>query len=528
MNLHTQPAIHDPLTSSPELDGPHTAWSLAVYVREAARQWPERVYLRDAGGELTYADAWSRVAAMTVWLNAHGVQRGHRVVMLTENRVETVLLFFATAQIGAISVILSPQIKAEGLRRILVQTEPACALLDAATSGLRDEFGTTRTIWAGLEPAGGCHGDARFEELTAQRVAAPVPFPGIEEDPAFLVFTSGSTGTPRGVILTHDNVLFVAAAIQARLQYRAEDRVGIFLPLSFDYGLYQLFYAALVGASVFIGRPEMAGPELPRILAAQEISVLPGVPTLFGGLIKMQRYRPVPLPKLRVITNTGDHLPQSYITSLRELFPAARVFPMYGLTECKRVSILLPEELDAKPESVGRALDGTEVYAMDAEGNRLPPGETGELCVRGRHLALGYWRAPEETAKRYKFIGEGHARVLVSGDYGSVDAEGFLHFHARSDFLIKHKGHRLSPAEVEEAACQIPDVVAAGCVKDEARDLLCLFLSVVHEGLNEKSVVMALSEKLELPKVPNRVIFLPELPKTQNQKVDRKALRALL
>jgi acyl-coenzyme A synthetase/AMP-(fatty) acid ligase len=330
------------------------------------------------------------------------------------------------------------------------------------------------------------------------------------------------------VILTHDNVRFVSAAIQARLHYQVEDRVAIFLPLSFDYGLYQLFYAAMVGASVFIGRPEMAGPELPRILAAQEVSVLPGVPTLFGGLIKMQRYRPVALPKLRVITNTGDHLPQSYIQSLRELFPQAQVFPMYGLTECKRVSILLPEELEAKPESVGRALDDTEVFAMDANGNRLPPGETGELCVRGRHLALGYWRAPEETAKRYKFIGEGLSRVLVSGDFGSVDAEGFLHFHGRSDFLIKHKGHRLSPAEVEEEACRILDVIAAGCVKDESRDQLCLFVSVSREGLDEKAIVMALSEKLEPAKVPNRVIFLPELPKTGNQKVDRKALRAML
>jgi acyl-coenzyme A synthetase/AMP-(fatty) acid ligase len=330
------------------------------------------------------------------------------------------------------------------------------------------------------------------------------------------------------VILTHDNVRFVSAAIQARLQYRAEDRVAIFLPLSFDYGLYQLFYAAMVGASVFIGRPEMAGPELPRILAAQEISVLPGVPTLFGGLIKMQRYRPVPLPKLRVVTNTGDHLPQSYIASLRGLFPQARVLPMYGLTECKRVSILLPEELEAKPESVGRALDGTEVFAMDANGNRLPAGETGELCVRGRHLALGYWRAPEETEKRYKFIGEGHSRVLFSGDFGSVDADGFLHFHGRSDFLIKHKGHRLSPAEVEEEACRISGVVAAGCVKDEAKDLLCLFVSVSDAPLDEPKIIQALSLKLEPAKVPNRVILLPELPKTGNQKVDRKALRAML
>ncbi len=503
-------------------DGTHAAWTMASYVREGARRWPEREYLRHGDESLTYAEAWRRITSITTWLDAKGVGRGDRVVMVTENRIETVLLFFAVAQIGAIAVILHPQMKPEGLRRILEQTEPKLGLLEQSTAALREEFGETPLVWAD----GGVR--TPFAELIAAPEPKPVPFPGIDQDPAFLVFTSGSTGTPRGVILKHDNVRFVSAAIQARLQYQAEDRVAIFLPLSFDYGLYQLFYAAMVGASAFIGRPEMAGPELPRILAAQEISVLPGVPTLLGGLIKMQRYRPVPLPKLRVITNTGDHLPQSYIQSLRELFPQARVFPMYGLTECKRVSILLPEELAAKPESVGRALDGTEVFAMDAHGQRLPPGETGELCVRGRHLALGYWRAPEETAKRYKFIGEGDSRVLLSGDFGRVDAEGFLHFHGRSDFLIKHKGHRLSPAEVEEEACRILDVVAAGCVKDEARDQLCLFVSVSREGLDEKTLIMTLSAKLEPAKVPNRVIFLPELPKTGNQKVDRKALRALL
>ena len=502
-----------------ELDGPHAAWCLAAYVREGARQWPERIYLRDGSHELTYAETWRRVASLAAWLRQQGIGRGDRVVMVTENRIETVLMFFAVAQIGGISVVLHPQMKPEGLRRILEQTEPKLGMLEAATASLKEEFGAVPLLWAD---------EKGFADTIGEPEPERVPFPGLDIDPAFLVFTSGSTGTPRGVILTHDNVHFVSAAIQARLQYRAEDRVAIFLPLSFDYGLYQIFYAALAGASVFIGRPEMAGPELPRILAAQEISVLPGVPTLFGGLIKMQRYRPVPLPKMRVITNTGDHLPQSYIASLRELFPQARVHPMYGLTECKRVSILQPEELEAKPESVGRPLDGTEVFAIDANGNRLPPGETGELCVRGRHLALGYWRAPEETAKRYKFIGEGHSRVLVSGDYGSVDADGFLHFHGRSDFLIKHKGHRLSPAEVEEEACRILGIVGAGCVKDEAKDLLCLFVSVSEASLDEPKIIQSLSLKLEPAKVPNRVFLLPELPKTGNQKVDRKALRRLL
>lgn len=505
-----------------EFDGPHSGWSISAYLREAARRRPEAVYLMDGVREMTYGEAWRQVASIASWLSSHGISREDRVVMLTENRVETVLMFFAVAQIGAISVVLNPQTRPEGLRRILEQTEPKLGLLDSTTALLGPEFGPVPLVSAGGEIG------TAFADLIAEDEPVRVPFPGLDIDPAFLVFTSGSTGTPRGVILTHDNVRFVAAAIQSRQQYIEQDRVAVFLPLSFDYGLYQLFYTAIAGATLFLGRPEMTGPELPRILAAQKISVLPGVPTLFGGLIKMQRYRPVPLPCLRVITNTGDHLPQSHISSLRELFPQVRLLPMYGLTECKRVSILQPHEIDAKPGSVGRPLDGTEVFAIDSSGRRLPPGEVGELCVRGRHLALGYWRAPEETAKRYKFMGEGHSRVLLSGDQGCVDADGFVYFHGRSDFLIKHKGHRLNPAEVEDEACRMTGIVAAGCIKDEPRDLLCLFVSVSDAFLDEPKIIQALSLKLEPAKVPNRVFLLPEMPKTPNQKVDRKALRNLL
>jgi acyl-CoA synthetase (AMP-forming)/AMP-acid ligase II len=328
-------------------------------------------------------------------------------------------------------------------------------------------------------------------------------------------------------MLSHANVDFVTQAIMARLQYRETDRIGVFLPLSFDYGFYQVFYAMMSGAALFIGRSEMAGPELPLILARHEITVLPGVPTLFAGLIKMQSWRPVALPHLRMLSNTGDHLPLPHIRQLQKLFPAACVFPMYGLTECKRVSILLPEEIDAHENSVGRALDGTEVWTESPDGQRLPPGEVGEFIVSGPHVGLGYWRAPEETAKRYRALPDG-SRLLVTGDYGAVDAEGFLHFQARSDFMIKHKGHRMSPVEIEEAACRLPQIVAAGCIKDEAQDKLCLFIASTGGPLEDAEILTALAQHLERAKLPDRVIHLPELPRTANQKVDRKALRALL
>ena len=147
--------------------------------------------------------------------------------------------------------------------------------------------------------------------------------------------------------------------------------------------------------------------------------------------------------------------------------------------------------------------------------------------MKGPHVGLGYWRAPEETAKRYRTLPDG-TRLLVTGDYGTVDAGGFLHFHARSDFMIKHRGHRMSPVEIEEAACRVPGVTAAGCIKDEAQDKLCLFLTTAGTRPEDAVIFSELSQHLERAKLPDRVIHLSELPRTANQKVDRKALRAML
>lgn len=486
------------------------------WLAEASLQWPDLRFL--SGSEnLTFQQAQKRVEALVAWMQVTGLRKGDRILIALPNRVETVLLALAALRQGIIFSILSSQIQPAGLRRIVAQCEPKVVFIDTSLSHLSEA----------------CEGHlvVDVDDKDWCTVWNPTHFetPPVEiepEDLAFLVFTSGSTGTPRGVMLSHANVAFVCPAIQARLRYQSTDRIGIFLPLAFDYSLYQVFYACLSGASLYLGQPEKVGPELPKILAREAITILPGVPTVFSALIKMQRYRPTSMPALRMVTNTGDHLPRAHIDELRALLPQSQVFPMFGLTECKRVSILQPEEYESHPESVGRPLDGTAVFAVNAEGLRLACGEIGELVIQGPHLAVGYWRADEESSKRFRLV-EG-VRTLFSGDQGSVDDQGFITFLSRSDFVIKHRGTRLSPAEVEEAACTVPQVVAAGCVKDDHRDLLCLFLTTQHDQLNEALVLQALAKRLERGKLPDRVIFLPELPRTANQKLDRKALRGLL
>jgi long-chain acyl-CoA synthetase len=489
---------------------------------QAAARFPERTFLFQDDLSISYAEAAQRVERLAAGMLQRGVQAGDRVLLVMENRVELPLLTLAATRIGAVFSVLTAQITVESFQRIVGQCQPALIVLEARRRELRAGL-ECAVVWLDGVPEPLDHSYDALEQCAPTEIP---PSPG-GDALAFLVFTSGSTGMPRGVMLSHANVGFVTKAIMQRLKYAETDRLALLLPMSFDYGFYQLFYAMMSGCAVFIGRSEMSGPELPRLLARHEISILPGVPTLFAGLIKMQSYRPVAMPALRLMSNTGDHLPLPHIRQLQQLFPAAKVFPMYGLTECKRVSILLPEEIDTHENSVGRALDGTEVWAESPEGQRLAPGEVGEFIVKGPHVGLGYWRAPEETAKRYRTLEDG-TRLLVTGDYGAVDAEGFLHFHARSDFMIKHRGHRMSPVEIEEAACRSPQITAAGCIKDEAKNTLCLFLTCHGDQPDDTTLLAELAQHLERAKLPDRLIYLAELPRTANQKVDRKALRALL
>ncbi len=483
----------------------------------AAQAHPDTPFLSDRfGSAWSYAETEVRARAFAAWLRHQGIGRGDRVAVVAQNRAEIVVAVFGCALVGAVFVVLNPKLRPKGLAAILAQAEPSAIVFDSSTAELVAEGGAEM---ARLLEIGG---PAWEEALSAEPPESE--WEGCDLDPASLVFTSGSTGTPRGVVLSQDNITFVVGAIQARLGYRPGDMVGVFLPLAFDYGLYQIFLAAQAGARLHLGDPSEVGPRLPRTLREAGVTVLPGVPSVCAALIALGRRGPLGLPALHAVTNTGERLPPSYIEELRRLLPGVEIFVMYGLTECKRVSILLPRESADHADSVGRALDGTEVYAVDAGGNRLPPGETGELVVKGRHVALGYWRAPEETARRFRKRAPESAVELFTGDAGSVDAGGFLRFSARSDDWIKHRGYRISPLEIENEACEIAGIVEAALLQRESDETLHLFVTVSGGGADPAALQAELAEVLEAAKVPDHIRVLDEMPKSINGKIDRKAL----
>ncbi|WP_049559672.1 class I adenylate-forming enzyme family protein [Limnoraphis robusta] len=490
---------------------------LVSLLRKAAERWPEQVYL-DGEKSYSYTEAISTVYQLAKQLESAGVKRWDRVLIFTQNRPEIVLALFAANLLGATATILHEATAANSLQKISSQLEPKVIFLDPTTREKGECFsGCLQLDIAAIknfEPQPLTETLQAFDEM-AFRVN------GIDTDPALIIYTSGSTGSPRGVVLTQDNVLFVVEKIQARLRYSSEDAIGLFLPLSFDYGLYQAFLAAQVGARLVVNRSEFAGPALLGTLRQQKITILPGIPNLFESLIRILERRQQTLPEIRLITNTGAHLSPQHIERLKNILPNGLIYPMYGLTECKRVSILTPEEAEKHPGSVGRPLDNTQAFIVDEAGNLLPPGEVGELVICGRHVALGYWKAPMETEVRYRTHPLGIGRALYTGDDFQMDEAGYLYFVGRRDAQIKRRGFRIHPLEIETAALEIEGVKDASVVQID--DHLALFV-VGESDVSEKMILSTLSRVLESYKIPDSVEILDRLPSTYNGKVDRRML----
>jgi acyl-CoA synthetase (AMP-forming)/AMP-acid ligase II len=267
-------------------------------------------------------------------------------------------------------------------------------------------------------------------------------------------------------------------------------------------------------------------------MAAERVTVFPGVPTIFSILLGRDGvFAAYDCRTVRMITNTAASLPPEHIKRLQARFPKAQIFSMYGLTECKRVTYLPPEELATRPTSVGRGMPNEEVYLVDPEGQRLPPGSVGELVIRGSHVMRGYWRRPEETAKRLRpgpYPGE---MVLHSGDIFHMDEEGYLYFIGRSDDIIKSRGEKVSPKEVENVLYGLPEVVEAAVigVDDDVLGQAVHAFVVLRDpsDVSEREIVRYCHAHMESYMVPKTVHIVASLPKTDTGKIRKSGLASL-
>jgi amino acid adenylation domain-containing protein len=503
---------------------------------EAARRLPEKVALVANGERLTYAEIDARSNALAHALVRRGVQQRDRVLVFAENGPATAIAFWGVLKANAVVSIVHPSTKADKLAYLLNDCGAAALIADAqlapvfsgAVARARSLRATIAIGRVAADLGGPLPGLVDWPAaLSDGPRTAPPKRASIDIDLAALVYTSGSTGEPKGVMLTHRNMRAAAASIGSYLGLVQDDVLLCVLPLAFDYGLYQMILAAHASARLVLERSFAWPAQVLRTAIDEGVTCFPGVPTLFAVLSELKE-RSFDLSGVRIVTNTAAALPVKHIHSLKEIFPRARIFSMYGLTECKRCTYLPPEDLERKPTSVGIAIPNTELWIVDEHDNRLGPNQVGQLVIRGATVMGGYWGKPEATARKLRPGPLPGEKVLYTGDYCRLDEEGYLYFVARMDEVVKSRGEKVAPKEVENAIVAIEGVREAAVigVPDEVlgQAVKAFVLLERDARLTERDIARECQKRLESFMVPKHIAIVAELPRTTTGKIRKTGL----
>jgi acyl-CoA synthetase (AMP-forming)/AMP-acid ligase II len=471
----------------------------------------DAVALEDRGGSLTYAGLEAAVGGMAHWLAGLGLAAGDRVATWLPKTRTACLMPLAAVRVGLVHVPINPMLK---------RAQVAHILADSGARVLVSQDARLQTLEAG--DLGECRA---FAESAIEMGGALPPSDADPDTLAAILYTSGSTGRPKGVMLSHANLWLGAISVSHYLQIEAEDRVLGVLPLSFDYGQSQLLSTWAAGACV-VPLDYLTARDVVKAVDRFAITTLAGVPPLWVQLLEAE-WPPETAARLKRLTNSGGALTPNMVRGLRARFPAARLFPMYGLTEAFRSTYLDPALVDAHPDSIGRAIPFAEILVVGPDGR---PATQGELVHAGPLVAQGYWRDAERTALRFRpapSFAESGGMAVWSGDTVSVDGAGLLRFVGRDDEMIKSSGNRISPTEIEEAAMrggEAAEAVAFG----EPDPRLGQAIVVVARGDGTREADLRDRLRRDLPSFmqPSRYVWRAEMPRNANGKLDRTALKA--
>ena len=489
---------------------------------------------------MSYAELIKRSHNLARRLAQLGVKRGDRVCVHLPKSIDEAVLTYAIARAGAVNVNVNAIVTVRQLRHALSDSGARLLLCQPrrAKAMLEAEPAIDGPWPADLERMVTVGGSLDDEHAVALDDVEPADgkLPRlIGADPAFIIYTSGSTGSPKGVLLTHETVVQSARSAATHLRNRDDDRAIGVLPLSFDFGLSQLTTMALVGGTLVM--PKATIPtEVVRTIDQQEVNALAMVPTMWIPLVRLLAKEGRTLPQIRYVANSGGPLPTDVQKAWPTVFPSARHYLMYGMTEGFRSTYLPPEDFHRKPGSVGVPLPDVEVYVVDDEKGLCGPRELGQIIHRSSSLmSSGYYRNPEATAEKFAPCAHlahliGDERVLYSGDTGYVDDEGYLFFAARTSTFIKCSDFRVSPTEVEDVVFSsglVTDVVAFG----RPDELLGQVVHVTVTGIDGREVdtdaIRRHCKKTLPPYAIPREIHVwdgPTMPRTANGKVDRPSV----
>ena len=503
------------------------------FLENAAQTFPDKE-------AVWYKDRWMTYAEMDIlsnkvanYLKERDIRRGDRVAILYENSFDYVIAYFAALKAGAIEVSLNTETTVDllthalhdsGAKVVVTSKKYARYLVPTLRKvpNVRDVIVEQQDVTA-YEEIGHCH-PIRLSEIYQNGDASFLGTRGIDVDLASITYTTGSTSTPKGVMLSHLNVVSNTRSIMEYLALTDRDRIMVVLPFFYIYGKSLLTTHFYVGGSLVIDNRFVFPEVVLETMKSKDVTGFAGVPSTFLILLNRSRVRDYTFEKLRYVTQAGGSMAPSVQKKVAEVFAPARLFIMYGATEAApRLSYLDPEVLPSKWGSIGKAISNVDLFVADGDGNPLPPHCEGQIVARGSNLMVGYWNDPTETAKVLK------NGLYYTGDIGKMDEEGYLYVVGRSKDIIKAGGFRVSAKEVEEALLEIDEIheVAVLGVDDPilGEAIKAFIVQRDNSELTTAKVNEALKTLLPAYKQPKYIEFVDSIPKGKSGKILKTELK---
>lgn len=509
------------------------------FVSLAAKCTPAAPALLYRDEQFSYSQLQTHIESVADGLMHLGLKPAERVAVYLPKLPKTVFSLFGTASAGGVFVPVNPLLKPNQVAyilkdcnvRVLITSSDRLKLLSDVLADCHD-LRTVVVVEEENPPVAAipaldllC-----WHELTGNSASGTKRHPRIDADMAAILYTSGSTGHPKGVVLSHRNMVTGAQSVAQYLDNTAADRVLAVLPFSFDYGFSQLTTAFSVSASVVL-MDYLLPRDVIKAVGRYKITGLAAVPPLWNQLAQLD-WPENCAQSLRYITNSGGAMPKATTSNLRKSLPGTDIYLMYGLTEAFRSTYLPPDQIEVRPDSIGKAIPNAEILVVREDGTECAPGESGELIHRGSLVALGYWNDPERTAERFKPTPNQAAEIPIteyavwSGDQVRKDDEGYLYFISRNDEMIKTSGYRVSPTEVEEVVygSGLVDEAAALGVPHPTLGQAILLVVTASRSIEKDAIIRHCQRELPNFMLPQEIIFQDGLPRNQNGKMDRKSL----
>jgi len=502
---------------------------------ESGEKFPDKICLEEAKNSLTYNETIEYSRKIAGMLLDSGVMPGEHIGVFMDRSIEQVVSLLGVFYAGAVLIIINPILKETQIRHIV--RDAGISTIITSHKRIKKNYSVFQK--AGVEKALIFYGN-NTNDFTKTIVFdgnwdSLAEFKGeccrISDDTSHIIYTSGSTGQPKGIVISHRNTIDGSNIVSQYTGLTSDDRMIGTLPFNFDYGFNQLINTLYMGATIYLHRFFLPN-DLLQVLQNKQITVFAGMTPIWSKIFNPKLTdlsKEYDFSRIRVITNTGGKVPVSIVKKLRNLFSQAKIYLMYGLTEAFRSTYLDPSQIDNRPDSIGKAVPNVQIMVVNTKGKECGPHEEGELVHRGALISKGYWNNPEKTRQVFRsnpLLSKKNTHletVVFSGDIVKKDEEGFLYFIGRKDNMIKTKGYRVSPSEVEELINNfegVAECIVTGYEKNETINLRAIIQLNDPEWTPEK-VLMKCKQEFPFYLVPDDIVVRHNFPLTSNGKIDR-------